>query len=209
MNPLFDPSSPEYNHVMQILNACKCLFVSHRKIAIYLQSLNAEKKKKTAAVVAASSSNGNVLNETTNTINNNDNMSNTNNTATTPTTGTLCKMLSSLGENNDEASCCLLEDECGKITTTTSIADGFSVVNCCKLVLSDIRIPLSWKYSDHLKASKNSGNLGKTYFLFNYHNFRSGLAWHVELFFVFVLVFSILRVLNFLYFILFFYFNYK
>lgn len=35
----FDTNSPEYNHVIQILTACKCLFVSHRKIAIYLQNL--------------------------------------------------------------------------------------------------------------------------------------------------------------------------
>lgn len=27
----------------------------------------------------------------------------------------------------------------------------------CKLMLSDLRVPLSWKWNDYLKASKNSG----------------------------------------------------
>lgn len=130
MNPLFDPSSPEYNHVMQILNACKCLFVSHRKIAIYLQSLNAEKKKKsaTAATPGSLSQSGvGVLNESTNTIVNNDSIN-----------STLSAKIISMDDTSNS-----LESS---INTKT-----------CKLTLSDIRIPLSWKYSEHLKAAKNSG----------------------------------------------------
>ena len=65
-------------HVIQILTACKCLFVSHRKIAIYL--------------------------------------------------------------NNSEPS-------------TTTIDNN----QMGKLYLSNIRIPLSWKWADYIKASKNSG----------------------------------------------------
>ena len=73
-------------HVVQILTACKCLFVSHRKIAIYL--------------------------------NNNNN--------------SIC---SSVGPN-------------------------------CKLYLSNIRVPLSWKWSDYVKASKNSDNVSTKYAVF-------------------------------------------
>jgi hypothetical protein len=66
------------SHVIQILTACKCLFVSHRKIAIYLN-------------------------------------------------------------NSDKSS--INADQNGK------------------LYLSNIRIPLSWKWTDYIKASKNSGRL--------------------------------------------------
>lgn len=117
VNPLFDPASPEYNHVMQILNACKCLFVSHRKIAIYLQSLNAEKTKDKQSQQQQQSVPSGVLNESTNLVGN--------------------------------EACLKQSDE---------MTDTDTTVKTCKLTLSDIRIPLSWKYSDHLKAAKNSGS---------------------------------------------------
>lgn len=128
---------------MQILNACKCLFVSHRKIAIYLQSLNAEKKKKTASLVGssvASVGQTGVLNESTNTINNNNNNSN-NESMMSGNSLTLSK---TIGMEDETSTLQLLDSSCSSVKT-------------CKLTLSDIRIPLSWKYSEHLKAAKNSG----------------------------------------------------
>jgi hypothetical protein len=69
-------------YLSQLLNTCKCLFVSHRKIAIYLNDLH--KRPLTRA-------------------------------------------------------------------------DG-SRVEDNRVCLSNIRVPLSWKYNDYLKATKNSGN---------------------------------------------------
>lgn len=118
-NSLFDCNSPEYNHVMQILNACKCLFVSHRKIAIYLQNLNDIEKNSACSspTKTKTKENGSVLNESTN----------------------------------------MLTDSTNIQTAGGSYENGKISINTCKLTLSDIRIPLSWKWQDHLKASKNSG----------------------------------------------------
>lgn len=128
---------------MQILNACKCLFVSHRKIAIYLESLNAEKKKKTANGQQQPTSPSsqpqpmitNVLNESTNIMNENKQQQQ--------------QTLISGCESN-------LFDESSSLSSSSS-SSSTSAIKTCKLTLSDIRIPLSWKYSDHLKASKNAG----------------------------------------------------
>ncbi len=69
-------------HLSQLLNTCKCLFVSHRKIAIYLNDLH--------------------------------------------------KRPVSYDQRNHN-------------------------VNTDKVCLSNIRVPLSWKYNEFLKATKNSG----------------------------------------------------
>lgn len=81
-------------HIVQILTACKCLFVSHRKIAIYLNDVNNLHLNKSA------SSSPELL-----------------------------------------------------------IKSGKSDSHQNKLYLSNIRIPLSWKWNDYVKASKNAGNL--------------------------------------------------
>lgn len=124
INPLFDSNSPEYNHVMQILNACKCLFVSHRKIAIYLQHLNEmEKKSRGQQQQQQQHQQGGVLNENTSILN-----------------------------ENVNANMNLINNQ--PLVKTENL-----MTKTCKLTLSEIRIPLSWKWADHLKASKNAGSI--------------------------------------------------
>lgn len=96
-------SSTEYNHVFQILTACKCLFVSHRKIAIYLQNLQEIEAKSKKDLL----------------------------------------------EENDENKVDIYQ-------LKHLNKNGISI-DTCKLMLSDIRIPLSWKWNEYLRASKNSG----------------------------------------------------
>jgi len=130
-------SSIEYNHIFQILNACKCLFVSHRKIAIYLQNLQAIKEK--------ASHNG------------------LNSSYDLPTghNGKAESLNSTMSTENGSmtsASCSSSFDALvvsSKLMSCNSV-EGISI-DTCKLMLSDIRIPLSWKYTDHLKATKSSG----------------------------------------------------
>ena len=124
----FDSNSAEYNHIFQILTACKCLFVSHRKIAIYLENLNEiEAANKKMLLLSDSSSNENE-----------ENIENVN----------------SISESASDMN--------GKISDVIE-SDTCFLVDTCKLMLSDLRVPLSWKWSDYLKASKNSGNSGFFY----------------------------------------------
>lgn len=113
-NPAFDINSPEYNHVIQILTACKCLFVSHRKIAIFLNNLQELEKKST-------------------------NLS----------------FEYDFEKKHDLFSA--LDVSTSTVKNSTLLHDKTFEFDSCKLVLSEIRIPLSWKWSDYLKASKNSG----------------------------------------------------
>lgn len=119
-NPAFDINSPEYNHVIQILTACKCLFVSHRKIAIFLNNLQ-ELEKKSANY----------------------------------------SFEFELDKKHDLFSA--LDVSTSTIKNSTLLHEKNFEFDSCKLVLSEIRIPLSWKWADYLKASKNSGI--KFYFL--------------------------------------------
>lgn len=105
-------------HFIQILTACKCLFVSHRKIAIYLGNgaANCTNQRQRVTQIIDDSN------------------------ADTSS----CSTASS--------STCLSTYEAGE-----------------KLYLSNIRIPLSWKWSDYLKASKNSGKLIKLIIFYKNH----------------------------------------
>jgi hypothetical protein len=76
-------------HLSQLLNTCKCLFVSHRKIAIYMNDLQKMQQRTQQSP------------NTTNEFDLNKNLS--------------------------------------------------------KIYLSNLRIPLSWKWNDFVKATKNSG----------------------------------------------------
>jgi hypothetical protein len=104
----FDSSSTEYNHVFQILTACKCLFVSHRKIAIYLQNLQEIEAKSKKDLL----------------------------------------------EENDENKALASNVDVYQLKHLNKNAIS---IDTCKLMLSDIRIPLSWKWNEYLRASKNSG----------------------------------------------------
>ncbi len=132
-----DLNSIEYNHIFQILNACKCLFVSHRKIAIYLQNLQAIKEKGSHYA-----------------SNNSDDMFNCQ-------SGKAASLNSTMSTENGSitsASCSSSIDALlisSKLMSCNSV-EGISI-DTCKLMLSDIRIPLSWKYTEHLKATKSSG----------------------------------------------------
>lgn len=85
-------------HTFQILTVCKCLFVSHRKIAIYLNNLNETRENR--------------------------------------------------NKRNDRIS----------FIHSKNIINLKSIdLETCKLMLGNLRIPLTWKWSDHLKASKNYG----------------------------------------------------
>jgi hypothetical protein len=120
----FESSSAESNHIFQILTACKCLFVSHRKIAIYLENLNEiETINKKMSL--------NDSNEEEEENNENINIS---------------------GEKDANAN----QSEVFSDSIKSS-NDGSLIADSCKLMLSDLRVPLSWKWNDYLKASKNSG----------------------------------------------------
>lgn len=119
-NPAFDINSPEYNHVVQILTACKCLFVSHRKIAIFLNNLQELEKK--------SAKNSESIN---------------------------FSYEFELDKKHDLFSA--LDVSTSTAKNSTLLHDKTFEFDSCKLVLSEIRIPLSWKWADYLKASKNSG----------------------------------------------------
>lgn len=131
-NAAFDTNSNEYNHVIQILTACKCLFVSHRKIAIYLQNLHELEKK------ASKHSNDTLLGD-----NHNDTSILS---ALNISTSTVKSSSSSSSSNNNRS----------------------LMTESAKLTLSEIRIPLSWKWTDYLKASKNSGIIRLNFFLFKF-----------------------------------------
>jgi hypothetical protein len=108
--------SAENNQIFQILNACKCLFVSHRKIAIYLENLNE---------IERAHDEENTENEE------NVNVDDLNN---------------QVEENHD-----------GSIENSGET---------CKLILSDLRVPLSWKWNEFKLASKNSENVGTKFATF-------------------------------------------
>ena len=115
-------NSAESNHIFQILTACKCLFVSHRKIAIYLENLN-EIENMNKKISLNDSNEDDENNENINISDENDVNTNQNEVS-----------IKSLGSN-----------------------DSSLVSDSCKLMLSDLRVPLSWKWNDYIKASKNSG----------------------------------------------------
>lgn len=102
-------SSFENNQIYQILSACKCLFVSHRKISIYmhLKQLDEEGGGRVA--------------------------------------------------DDDEEEDNLSElDECQMNESVARDESSIRLDPTIKLMLSDIRIPLSWKWSDHQRALKSS-----------------------------------------------------
>lgn len=118
----FESNSAESNHIFQILTACKCLFVSHRKIAIYLENLNEiENLNKKMS-----------LNDSNEDEENNENIN--------------IPDEKDLSANQNEMS-----------IKSLSYNESSLMSDSCKLMLSDLRVPLSWKWNDYLKASKNSG----------------------------------------------------
>lgn len=102
-------SSFENNQIYQILSACKCLFVSHRKISIYMHLKQLDEQN-----------DGHIENDEDN--------------------------LSELDE------CQMSESNLRDDIAESSVRLDPTI----KLMLSDIRIPLSWKWSDHQRALKNS-----------------------------------------------------
>ncbi|CAF0791577.1 unnamed protein product [Brachionus calyciflorus] len=123
-NPAFDANSPEYNHVIQILTACKCLFVSHRKIAIFLQNLQEIEKKSLKGYDSLNISQD---------------------------------MMEDIENRNHNSILLSALDVSASINKNSTFMSERSIdLETCKLVLSDIRIPLSWKWTDYVKASKNS-----------------------------------------------------
>lgn len=132
--------SSELNHFYQVLSTCKCLFVSHRKIAIYLQNLQ-------------KSDNSNQREAETNS---NENDHDADKASLTPSTSSSSS--SNLSSNHtDEApnSAALQSDRLDGVKLESS-----------KLMLSDIRIPLSWRWNEHVKATKNSENGSAKYATF-------------------------------------------
>ncbi len=118
----FESNSAESNHIFQILTACKCLFVSHRKIAIYLENLNEiENLNKKMS-----------LNDSNEDDENNENIN--------------ISDEKDISANQNEMS-----------IKSLSYNENSLMSDSCKLMLSDLRVPLSWKWNDYLKASKNSG----------------------------------------------------
>jgi hypothetical protein len=120
----FESGSAESNHIFQILTACKCLFVSHRKIAIYLENLNEIENINKKMSLNDSNDEEEENNENINISDEKD-----------------------ANANRSE----VFSD------SIKSSNDGSLIVDSCKLMLSDLRVPLSWKWNDYLKASKNSG----------------------------------------------------
>jgi len=120
----FESGSAESNHIFQILTACKCLFVSHRKIAIYLENLNEIENINKKMSLNDSNDDEEENNENINISDEKD-----------------------ANANRSE----VFSD------SIKSSNDGSLIVDSCKLMLSDLRVPLSWKWNDYLKASKNSG----------------------------------------------------
>jgi trimeric autotransporter adhesin len=216
----FEANSTEYNHIIQILTACKCLFVSHRKIAIYLQNLNdVEKASESRAIEenflneaetdsdnspssdishldliqtgseskynenfilkSKSMNNNDKLNSfmssknmykigalikpngaiTNNSNSNSDNNnSNNNNNSTSNDSSSISSSDSSNLMSNENAA--NSSDECLKARKEIKSSSlDLLEIETCKLMLSDLRFPLSWKWHDHVKALKNSGNL--------------------------------------------------
>lgn len=155
----------DFNQINQILSACKCLYVSHRKISIYLQNLQ-ELEKLTGKKKHLSSND--ILNlslldsEMTDSVIKNSMLEDDENSA--PRRATMGPMLkkSIIAQAKLQP---FTKVNTNVITSTKKVNAPIKLHNdvltiqTTKIMLKDIRIPLSWKYSDHLKATKNSGKL--------------------------------------------------
>lgn len=155
----------DFNQINQILSACKCLYVSHRKISIYLQNLQ-ELEKLTGKKKHLSSND--ILNlslldsEMTDSVIKNSLLEDDENSA--PRRATMGPMLkkSIIAQAKLQP---FTKVNTNVITSTKKVNAPIKLHNdvltiqTTKIMLKDIRIPLSWKYSDHLKAIKNSGKL--------------------------------------------------
>jgi hypothetical protein len=102
----------DYNQIVRLLNAYKCLFVSHRKLTIYFKNLYEIENEKTKIVE-------------------------------------MNKSIDTIYDNKENSS-----------------DNDITSFKTAKLAFSDLRIPLSWKWNDYIKASKNSGKLKLIYFVF-------------------------------------------
>ena len=146
-------------------NTCKCLYVSHRKISIYLQNLQ-ELEKLTGKKKHLSSND--ILNlslldsEMTDSVIKNSLLEDDENSA--PRRATMGPMLkkSIIAQAKLQP---FTKVNTNVITSTKKVNAPIKLHNdvltiqTTKIMLKDIRIPLSWKYNDHLKATKNSGKL--------------------------------------------------
>ena len=140
INSQFDSS----DSIFQILRACKCLYVSHRKIAIYLQNLQELEKKNMGK------SNKKILSQLINDEERNEsdvvreaNFKKIIHNASKPKAP-----LANLNLNNEN----LMRKD--KIDSNTEM---ITLASTTKIMLKDLRIPLVWKWNDYLKAIKNSG----------------------------------------------------
>jgi len=141
INSQFDSS----DSIFQILRACKCLYVSHRKIAIYLQNLQELEKKNMGK------SNKKILSQLINDEERNEsnevreaNFKKIIHNASKPKAP-----LANLNLNNEN----LMRKD--KIDSNTEM---ITLASTTKIMLKDLRIPLVWKWNDYLKAIKNSEN---------------------------------------------------
>lgn len=169
-NSHFDSTDP----IFQILSACKCLYVSHRKIAIYLQNLQdlekrnllnesnskLHKRMNISGLVESSE------NQAENSLDNEKTRNDTKN-AGTPRKNNYSSLqkpkapLANLTLNlKNESS---TNTKMQSISETKAILPEFATT---KIMLKDIRIPLVWKWSDHLKSIKNTENVNAKFATF-------------------------------------------
>ena len=131
--------------IFQILRACKCLYVSHRKIAIYLQNLQELEKKnlggKTNKKILSQLINDDERNES-------DEVREANFKKIIHNASKPKAPLANLNLNNEVL-----------IRKDKIDSDVITLATTTKIMLKDLRIPLVWKWNDYLKAIKNSGKI--------------------------------------------------
>ena len=136
----------EFNHIFQILSACKCLYVSHRKISIYLHNLQELEKRTSGKKKHLSSSD--ILKLTTDLKDEDENS-----VPKSATIGPLIKKNTNKPFSKINFNSSVKKSEAPVVKLQVDVLS----IETMKLMLKDIRFPLIWKYSDHIKAIKNSG----------------------------------------------------
>jgi len=169
--------------IFQILSACKCLYVSHRKIAIYLQNLQELEKKnlqsKLYYLLSKLFSNGififnslggnhlkgtkkiNIAELVASSENDDDDKLKTDLKARN--NALLLNKISSSQKPKAPLANLTLNMKNETTKPSPSIAQNLKhsstvELTTTKIMLKDLRLPLVWKWNDHLKAIKNSDN---------------------------------------------------